>query len=276
MRGHKLLFLAFLFNASLSSGIVQAHAGDHRSLSELDRLITQNPLQASLLVARGALYSRTGLWEKAERDLTLAETLVGKEDVAFEFGQLYYRSGQYDRALGYIDAYIHAYPAYVPAFLLQARAASEAKQLDLAIESYRAYFRLSATPQPGEYIVAAKLFAASTSEGSKKALELLDFGMEKVGLNAQLQRLAVKLEVDLGNTGGALTRWYSLIDQLGHSAEWNTTLAKLMILDNKLEEARQVILKTKMLLASSKQSPAKISASKAIVDLELKMAHPNN
>lgn len=268
MRNPIRLIWAVAFIALVSSEKAQAHAGDHRTLAELDAIIEESPAEAALLVARGALYSRVGQWDKAERDLRLAETLGSKEDVAFEFGQLYFRRGDYQKALGYIDSYIGANPNYPPAFLLRARAAGEAKQFDLANESYDTYFSLSPDPQPGEYLAAARLLASTKPAGINSALALLDMAISKLGLNPQLQRYAMQLELRRDNTEGALDRWYSLEDQLGETPEWGITLARLLILADNVDEAGRVVQTVKGRLVRLRQTPARKAAGEIIARLE--------
>jgi predicted Zn-dependent protease len=268
LRNPVLLIWAVAFIALVSGGNVQAHAGDHRTLAELDAIIKKSPAEAALLVARGALYSRSGQWDKAERDLRLAETLSSKEDVAFELGQLYYRRGDHQKALEYIDTYIGAYPNYPPAFLLRARAAGEAKQFDLAHESYYTYFSLSPDPQPGEYLAAVRLLAATKPAGINNALALLDMAISKLGLNPQLQRYAMQLELRRDDIEGALDRWYSLEDQLRETPEWGITLARVLILADKVDEARLVVQTVKDRLISLRQTPARKAAGETIARLE--------
>lgn len=263
-----MLLLAFALSALISSRTVQAHAGDHRTIAELDAIIKESPIEPSLLVARGALYSRSGQWDKAERDLSLAEALGNKEDVAFEFGQLYYRRGEYQKALGYINTYIDAYPKYPPAFLLRARTASEAEQFDIAIESYHTYFSLTPDPQPGEYLAAARLLASTKSAGIDNALVLLDMAISKLGLNPQLQRYAMQLELRRDDTDRALDRWYSLKDQLGGTPEWGITLARVLILADSIDEARLAVQAVKEQLISLRQTPARKAAGETIARLE--------
>ena len=262
---------AFALSVLISSGNVQAHAGDHRSIVELDAIIKENPIDPSLLVARGALYSRSGQWDKAERDLSLAEALSNKSDVGFEFGQFHYRRGEYQKALAYIDAYIGAHPLQPAAFLLRARAASEAEQFDIASESYLAYFSLAANPQSGEYLVAARLLAASAPTGIASGLAILDEGISELGLNPQLQRYAIALELRRGDTERALARWYRLKSQLGGTPEWGVILARLLILDGNVDEARLALQAAKERLIRLRQTPARKLAGENISRLECQL-----
>ena len=264
----QFLMALFALSVLISSGDVQAHAGDHLTIVELDAVIRENPDEPSLLVARGALYSRSGQWEKAERDLSFAEVLGNKGDVAFEFGQFHYRRGEYQKALAYIDTYIGAHPSHSAAFLLRARAASAAEQFHIASESYQAYFSLAANPQPGEYLASARLMASAISAGVTSALALLDEAINELGLNPQLQRYATALELRRGDTESALGRWYSLKDQLGETPEWGITLARILILADSYDEARLAVQASKARLIGLRQTPARKLAGENISRLE--------
>lgn len=271
-----LLFLLAVFALSvlISGRTVQAHAGDQRSIAEMDTIIKENLVDQSLLVARGALYSRSGQWEKAKRDLSLAEAVGKKHNVAFEFAQFYYRLGEYEKALGYIDTYISVYPTRPAAFLLRARVASEAQQFRIANESYQTYFRLSANPQPGEYLAAAQLLGSTNLEGINSALALLDTGISTLGLNPQLQRYAMLLELRRDDTNGALSRWYSLKGQLGGTPEWAITLARVLILADRLDEAMLVVQGAKVRLTTLRQTPARKAAGETIAHLVRQLSEP--
>jgi predicted Zn-dependent protease len=277
LRQPPLLIMVFALSVLMSSGAVQAHAGDHRSIAELDAIIKEAAGEPSLLIARGALYSRSGQWDEAKRDLSLAETLGNKDDVAFEFGQFYYRRGEYQKALAYIESYIDAYPTYPAAFLLRARTASEAEQFELASKSYQAYFSSSSNTQPGEYLSAARLLASVSSAGITGALALLDEAISKLGLNSQLQRYAMDLELVRGDTKSALTRWYSLKEQLGETPEWGITLARILILADSYDEARLAVKAAKVRLISLRQTPARRAAGETISRLEMELSElPTN
>ena len=249
-----MLIAVCALSVLISSRTVQAHAGDHRSIAELDTIIKENLVDPSLLVARGALYSRSGQWEKAERDLSRAETIGKKHDVAFEFGQ-------------FIDAYIGVYPTRPAAFLLRARAASKAEQFGIASESYQTYFSLSANPQPGEYLAAARLLGSTNPDGINSALALLDRGISKLGLNPQLQRYAMLLELRRDDTKSALSRWYSLKNQLGGTPEWGVTLARLLILADRVADARLAVQAAKDRLTMLRRTPARKATGETIAHL---------
>jgi len=92
--------------------------------------------------------------------------------------------------------------------------------------------------------------------------------ISKLGLNPQLQRYAMQLELRRDDIEGALDRWYSLEDQLGETPEWGITLARVLILADKVDEARLVVQTVKDRLISLRQTPARKAAGETIARLE--------
>jgi predicted Zn-dependent protease len=254
--------------ALLYASAVFAHPGDHRSIEELDRLLIDSPIEPSLLIARAALHTRTGQWDQAERDLLLAMDASNETTVAFELANLYYHAGAFKKSLVYIDHYINANPQYAPAFLLRARTAQAYQHNDTAISSYRTYLTIAQNPQPGDYLAAAELLASTGTEGIVSAIEVLDAGINKLGLNPQLQRYAMQLELKRSQNENAISRWRSLEYQLGETPGFQITLARLLFLSNRFNEATQVAAQAKARLSSLRRSPARDSLARKLSALE--------
>jgi predicted Zn-dependent protease len=131
---------------------------------------------------------------------------------------------------------------------------------------------LSPDPQPGEYLAAAQLLASIKPAGINNALALLDMAIARLGLNPQLQRYAMQLELRRDDTEGALDRWYSLEDQLGGTPEWGITLARVLILADSFDEAKLAVETVKDRLISLRQTPARKAAGETIARLERQLA----
>jgi len=248
-----------------------AHPGDHHSVEELDALLIDNPTEASLLIARGALHTRLGHWDEAEQDLLQAQDASDEATVAFELANLYYRTGSYRKSLAYINHFIDANPQYPPAFLLRARTAEASQQIDTAINSYRTYLDIAQAPHPGDYLASAELLASTGTEGIVGAIELLDAGIKKIGLTPQLQRYAMQLELKREQKENAITRWQSLEDQLGNTLQYKITLARLLILANKINEAKTILVLAKLQLSNMRSTPARISLGMELARMERRL-----
>ena len=61
--------------------------------------------------------------------------------------------------------------------------------------------------------------------------------MVSLGINPQLQRYAVELEVERGNIPAALRRWHRVAETLGQSPRWQVELAQLLLLKGDRERA---------------------------------------
>ena len=72
-----------LASISLYLPALSAHQGDHSSIAELDALLAISPDAPSLLMTRGAAYTRTGQWDKAEQDIRLAKQIDTHINVEF-------------------------------------------------------------------------------------------------------------------------------------------------------------------------------------------------
>jgi predicted Zn-dependent protease len=265
MRKLNVILLAL---AVMVSAAAIAHPGDHRSIEELGELLAINPAQPALLIARGSLYTYSGQWKKAESDLVLAMNTGNKVNVTFELARLYFHTGAYRKALDFIDQYIDSNPDYAPAFLMKARIAEASQQKDIAIKSYGTYFEKTANPHPGDYLASAQLLSSTGTSGIARAIDVLDAGINEIGLIPQLQRYAMKLELDRGEQEKAINRWHSLKQQLGASPRYKITLAQLLILTHKITEARQMTKAVRDQLSRLKKTPANDALARKLSELE--------
>ena len=259
-----LVWIVFvLYLPSLS-----AHPGDHKNIAELDSLLETHPDEASLLVARGATYTQTGQWEKAETDFHKAKRLNQKLDVNFEFARLYFHTGNYPKSLKHINQYIKTNPDYGPAYQLQARAASASRQATIALNSWSNYFEKTSSPHPGDYIAAAQVAAEHGALGVSNAIQILDSGIEKIGLTAQLQRYAMELELKRNDPAGAHKRWLKLEPQLGATAGYKITMARILLQMDRIDEATLATIEARSQLATLKKTPARQSLNTDLFEVE--------
>lgn len=264
----KYLIATSLLLAAFISASAAAHPDDLKSIQALDELLAKNPTEPSLLITRGSLYTHSGQWDKAEKDLLLAAKLGEKANVAFELAKLYFHTGAFSKSLLYVKQYLDINPDYTTALLLQARIAEAAQHNEIAIKSYRTYLEKTANPHPGDYLASAQLLSKIDRNGITRAIKVLDAGISKIGLNPQLQRYAMKLELDRGEELNAMNRWYSLKHQLGDTPQYKITLVQLLILTHKIEEAKQITHLLRNQLSELKKTPANKALAKELVELE--------
>jgi predicted Zn-dependent protease len=244
-----------------------AHPGAEASIARLNGMIEEQPGEQALYIKRGGLYSHQSQWNKALADFTRAQSLGDPVRVGFEFGLMYYRMGEYPLALKELSRYLELYPADTVALLYRARAAQEAGLNEMALTDYQLYLQLAAAPQPGDFLAAARLMAAEPGVGSGPALELLDQGMARVGLQAQLQRYAIELELQQGELPSAVQRCRTLQVGLGQSPVWKVEMAELLLLAEQPVEAETLLLQAEAQLNVLKQKPARRELQEKIQQL---------
>lgn len=248
-----LLFLALLWQVWQAA----AHPGVGASIAHLDQLIAEHPGQQALYIKRGSLYSHRGQWQLALQDLDTAQHLGDAREASFELGLLHYYKGDYRRAQAELSRYLELHPAQADALLFRARAAQSAGSTDTALADFQTYFQLVQAPQPGDLLAAARLLCAQSGNGPEHALVLLDQGMAQIGLQAQLQRYAVALELQQGKVPAALQRWQGLEEILGHSPQWQLEMAELLLIAERRGEATALLDQALAQLQELRLTPAR-------------------
>jgi predicted Zn-dependent protease len=260
---HLLITLLLLALA----GRAAAHPGAETSIARLDPLIAAHPGQQALYIKRGAMYSHRGQWQPALRDFELARGLGDSREVGFELGLLHYHRGQYTPAQAELSRYLELHRAHPDALLFRARAAQAGGATDAALADFQTYFTLAKKPHPGDLLAAARLLAAQPQAGAVPALELLDQGMARLGLQPQLQRYAVTLELQRGNLPQALGRWQALGVMLGHSPQWQVEMAELLLIAERADEATSLLDQARAQLNELRPTPARLKLQDRIEQL---------
>ncbi len=210
----------------------------------LNQEIAQNPCSQVLHVQRGSVWSVEGHFEDALADFQMAESLGDPLAVAFELGVLFYRKGDFVTARQYFDTTLDALPDHAPSLEYRARVLRDAGEFEAATADLTHFLTLTTRPNPGHYIAAARLLQEQNAElselselgglgdlgdrGVEAALNMLDKGMDQLGLIPQLQQYAVNLELGRGHLEAAISRQESLRAMLGSTPQWNLRIAELL------------------------------------------------
>ncbi len=125
------------------------------------------------------------------------------------------------------------------------------------MDSYLHLLSAYEKPNPGIYLSAAKLMSAQGTQGSKRALALLDRGIEDLGPLPPLQNLAIELELASGREEAALARLESMGQILGHGPHWQVEMAEMLLRLNQRERARAMALDASMQLQTLRPTPAR-------------------
>jgi tetratricopeptide (TPR) repeat protein len=237
-------------------GTAFAHPGKHEQLQRINHSIEQQPNEQALYIQRGYIYSENGEFDSAKADYQQAEELGPPALVALNWGILYYRMGDFERATEYFDQYLEQFPKAAHAYEYRARAARDTGNYQQAIADLNSYFDLLEAPHPGNYIAAANML--HDMQQTEQALQLLDKGMEKIGLTPQLQRRAIELELERDQVSNAIARQDSLRKPLNANPLWKLQMAELLLQDNRDEEARKMAREAENELLKLRPTPARL------------------
>lgn len=262
----------------LCLGVVVFPAASHQQIvnriSLLTTLIEQQPEAAALYLRRGADYVRLGELDAAELDFSRAESLGSEWAVVYERGRMYYQQEQFEASLIAFSDFLEYDPLHAEARVQRARAAVALGQFDAAMGDYTVYFEQSASPHPGDYLVAAQLLTAGNQVD--QALTLLDSGMERLGLTPQLQRYAVELELQRLDYAAAIERWESLHQAMAQDPAWKIDLARLHFQAANTERALALLAEAETRLEELRPNPARQRMWVSIASLRRSISDRNS
>lgn len=234
---------------------VSAHPGHLDQLERASRLIESDPGNQALYIQRGMLHTDAAQFEEALADFAEAERLGPAEQVALGLGVLHYRAGDLALAASYLDRYLDRFPTDTTALEYRARVARDAGDLDQALASLEAYLHLSAQPTPGHFIAAAEMLHEKGD--TRGALAIIDRGLERLGNIPQLQRQAVRLELQMGQASDAVTRWETVREVLEASPRWKLEMTELLLAAQRPQAAGCLLRSLDSDLATLRATPAR-------------------
>jgi tetratricopeptide (TPR) repeat protein len=262
-------FALVLLGVPLVTG---AHPSALERLDRLSEAIRAHPKDPSNYVRRGQVERDAGHFENARRDFEQAERLGDPILVAFDQGVLQYRMGNLAEARRHLDAFLARFPGHAQALETRARVSRDAGDSAAALADFKAYFALRANAHPGDYVSAARLLASDPDEGVAPALALLDEGMARLGVVAQLQRPAIDLERRRGRNDLALARLETLEPALGRSPDWKVDRAEALLGLDRPVEARAELVAARAQLDGLPNTRARVKLRARIDSLD---AEPN-
>lgn len=248
------------------------HPGQHEQLQRAERAIEQNPNEQALYIRRASIYSEGGDYEKASADLQHAEKLGSPDNASFEWGLLHYRKGDFVTAGQYLDSYLRQFPASGIALEYRAKAALEAGDKQEAITYFTRNLDLLERPNPGIYIATADLFHDLNE--TTQALALLDNGMGKLGVIPQLQRRAIDLELEMGNTANAISRLETLRLALRENPDWKLDMAELLATEGRNKEAQKLVTEARGEVQLLRPTPARTRLLQRAAQLQTSLTRP--
>lgn len=237
--------------------VLWAHPGADAALAHFNEAIDRHPDEQALYIQRGIANSNNHQYPQARDDFQRAAQLGDPILVAFDFGVLYYRMGDFAAARRYFDQFLQAFPDHAPCLEYRARLLRDAGDYKAAVADFRRVFALQQRPNPGHYIAVARMLLAVEGEGVNEALAILDAGNAKLGITPQLQRYATELELARGQPGRAVQRLRTLQTALGDSPGWKTDMAELMLQTGQRQQACVLLDTAAIQLDGLRNTPAR-------------------
>ncbi len=262
----------FLWSVLCLAGTASSHPGQHEQLDHINSLIAQQPDQQILYIRRGSIYATGAQFEQAMADFEQAERLGPAVQVALERGMAYYQMQEFDLATQYLDRYLQQFPHAAIAYEYRSRIARQKGDVRQAIADLHRYFELQDQPHPGNYLAAADML--HELHETAQALNLLDQGLDKLGLVPQLQQRAIELELERGTTAAAIARFATLRIPLQNSPSWKLQMAELLLLDDRHADAGMLLNQAETELRKLRPTPARIKLLQQVLALKKKLAAP--
>lgn len=239
-------------------GLLSAHPGADAALAYFTRQILARPGEQSLYIERGITYSNDGQYPQARADFERAEQLGKPVVVAFDFGVLHYRMGDFEAARRSFDEFLRQFPNHAPCLEYRARLSRDAGDYAAAVADFKRVFELVERPNPGHYISVAEMLRSGGPAGIDEALVILDEGNRKLGITPQLQRYAIELELARMQPAKAVERLRALEPMLGESPDWKVDMAELLLQMGQTEQAVALLDTASLQLDGLRKTPARM------------------
>jgi tetratricopeptide (TPR) repeat protein len=220
-------FAAILLLTVSSFGV--SHPGAHEQIEQLNLRIELEQVNQSLYAMRGLVYSNVGHLDSALSDYKKAGAMGDPIRLAHEIGVVYYRQGNLEEALEHFDRFLRNFPKSAPTYEYRARVQRDIGNYSAALADLNRFLSLRSQPSPGHYVSAAELLLELDDNGYIAAIEILDQGIQRLGVVPHLQRRAIELELQQSRPDEALRRMKSLEVVLGGGPNWQVDMAELLM-----------------------------------------------
>jgi len=223
--------------ALLFSGLAFSHPGIHEQVDSLNERIKQKP-SYQLYAQRAHLYFEGGQLDLSLKDLDTAAKMGPKEPLLFEYGNIYLVKGDHSKALKYLNQFIKFNPQLAEAYVARAKAYQKLDRYSESIQDLKQSIKLHPSPHPGLYIEAANLIYTNQKNQLEPALNLLDEGIQRIGVQGQLQERAIELLIENKQDNLAIDRMKLLGNERKKNVFWRYDLAQLFMKTGRTAEAR--------------------------------------
>lgn len=210
---------------------VFGHADIEERLAALDRQIAEYPGRPEFFKKRGELHRLHRDWPAALADFHSARKLSADGDTStidFYEGRMWWESGQADRALPLLSAFIRRHATHVESRIVRARVYAFLGKRAAAVQDLDVAIARQQPPSPNLYLERAKLLRKSGIHYYDRALEGLDAGIDQLGPVVALAGLGIEMQRDRGNYYDALMRIDRLPESLRLLPSWLMTRGDIL------------------------------------------------
>lgn len=262
-----LVLVAVISWAAMAFG----HGDPSDRLAFLDTTIEAEPNSVSLLLERSELHRRHGRFEMAISDLSRAQSLSPHEHhVNYLLGRNHLEKGDFANAETALRRYLAVVPGSSSGHVALARALSAQNRHLAAARHYSLAIAAQPSPVPDHYLGRARAYRAAGGRYLDNAITGLDEAMDAVGPLIALQKLAVEIELALGNADGAIARVDRILAGGQRQETWLARKGKILADMGRHDEARVVFRSARHAL---KSLPARIQSTPAMATLDHTLSH---
>jgi len=229
--------IACAFLLWTASGLTLAHPGIHEQVDVLNEQLKKQPTY-HMYAQRAHLNFEGGHIDLALKDLNTASKMGPKEPLLFEYGNVALVKGEYAKALKYFNQFIQFNNKYPEVYQARAKALQKMGRTQEAIQDIKHSFQLQQAPHPGLYIEAAKLIYANRSSQFQPAVDLLDEGIARSGVQGQLQEKVIELLLENNKPALAAERMLLLGKERNYNVFWRSDYAFLLVKTGRLSDAQ--------------------------------------
>ena len=184
-----LLIITFVF----ISGQVFSHGDLTKRINQKTKEIAESPNDYKLYYERGFLYQQHVELNKAMEDY-LRSTSLGNTDkvLMYRIAEVNYLSEDYKNALSNIKKYLEVDSVDVKAKKLEAKILFKLEAYKESIDAYHFVMNTMVDIRPEDILEYTSIILAENNKNFSKAIDVIDFGLAKVGANTlslQLKKL---------------------------------------------------------------------------------------
>ena len=226
---------------------VFAHGELSAQINQLTQQIKLDEKNADLYLQRGELYRLNGNAKAALEDYGRTQKLNPKlSEVDLARARLFFDAAMPEMAKFSLKSFLTSQPNHTEALILLAKTYQSENNLKPALAGYDQAISTAFKLKPDYFIARAEILLKL--KRGDEALRGIDEGIAKLGNLISLQEKAISLETELKRWDATINRVDKLIEQFHRKETW-------------------LVRRAKILLKANRQAEAKITAQKALEEI---------